>query len=145
LGSRGNYMDINRRVKNLIRKHKSNCPFKLADYLNIDVWFVDLGDSCRGYYLRTLRRRYIAINSSLSDEWQRFVCAHELGHDRLHSGMMGYYFIEQHTLFNPGKYERQANTFAVRLLLGMDEPFEDEGLESYWLRNEVPLQMKEFA
>ncbi|MDB5053259.1 MAG: ImmA/IrrE family metallo-endopeptidase [Bacilli bacterium] len=137
-------MDITRRVKNLTKKHKTNCPFQLADLLNINVWFLELGDNCRGYYLRTLRRRYIAINSSLSDEWQRFVCAHELGHDRLHSGMTGYYFIEQHTLFNPGKFERQANSYAVKLLLGNDSPMEDEGIESYCMRNGVPVEMTKY-
>jgi len=138
-------MNIDIRVKNLIKKHKTNCPFQLADRLNINIWFLDLGDSCRGYYLRTLRRRYIAINSSLSHDWQRFVCAHELGHDRLHSGMMGYYFIEQHTLFNPGKFERQANTFATKLILGRELPYEDESHENYCLRNGVPLEMSKYC
>lgn len=134
-------MDIKRRVANLTKKNKTNCPFRLAKILKIDVWFLDLGDSCRGYYLRTLRRRYIAVNSSLSEEWQRFVCAHELGHDRLHSSMMGYYFIEQRTLFNPGKLERQANTFAVRLLLNDDPPIEGEDIEQLLIRNGVPREM----
>ena len=138
-------MNIELRVKNLIRKHKTNCPFQIASLLNINVWFLDLGENCRGYYLKTLRRRYIAINSKLSDEWQRFVCAHELGHDRLHSGMMGYYFIEQHTLFNPGKFERQANSFAVKLLLSCEMPECDEGLDYFLLRNGVPLEMSKYV
>jgi Zn-dependent peptidase ImmA (M78 family) len=137
-------VDINRRVHNLITRHKTNCPFQIAKQLNIDIWYLNLGDSCRGYYLRTLRRRYIALNESLSEEWQRFVCAHELGHDRLHSGMMGYYFIEQHTLFNPGKHERQANSFAVKLLLGRDRPEQDDSLEHYFMRNGVPIEMRDY-
>ena len=138
-------MDINRRVNNLIKKYKTNCPFALADRLNINVRFLDLGESCRGYYLRVLRRRFIAVNSTLSDEWQRFVCAHELGHDRLHSGMMGYYFIEQHTLFNPGKFERQANTFATKLLIGNETPIEEENFESFYSRNGIPFEMIDYS
>ncbi len=131
-------MDIERRVKNLIKKHKTNCPFELAECLNINVWYSEFGDGCRGFYLKTLRRRYIAINSALSEEWQKFVCAHELGHDRLHSGYMGYYFIEQHTLFNPGKFERQANLFAMNLLIGNNKPDEDEPIEYFYSRNGIP-------
>jgi Zn-dependent peptidase ImmA (M78 family) len=137
-------MDINRRVNNLIKKHKTNCPFTLADYLNINVRFLDLGDECRGYYLKVLRRRFIAVNSSLPYEWQRFVCAHELAHDRLHSGSMGYYFIEQHTLFNPGKFERQANCYAVNLLIGNSSMEDGESVNELCQRHGVPEEMNEY-
>lgn len=133
-------MDIQRRAKNLVRKYGTNCPFTIAKHLNINVQFVDLTDEVRGVYCRTLRRKFIGINSNLPYEWQRFVCAHELGHDLLHRGL-GYYFIEQHTLFNPGRFERQANLFAVELLLSFDRPEDSETIEHFFLRNQVPKEL----
>lgn len=135
---------IDTAVSKLVRKYKTNCPFTLAERLNIHVQFLDLPDGCRGYYLYVRRRRFIAISTNLSTERQRFVCAHELGHDRLHKGI-GHYFIEQQTLFNPGKYERQANAFAVRLLTHEHELLEDESAETYCRRNNIPLEMVEYV
>lgn len=133
-------MDIQRRVKNLVRKYNTNCPFEIASFLNIHVRFRDLPENVRGFYYRVLRRRFIVINCNLSDEWQRFVCAHELGHDRLHRGL-GFYFIEEHTLFNPGKFERQANLFAVCFLTSGLNPEAAETVEAFYLRNNIPLEM----
>ncbi|WP_281890955.1 ImmA/IrrE family metallo-endopeptidase [Paenibacillus sp. YYML68] len=130
-------------IAKLARKYKTNCPFELARALNIQVWYGDLGE-CRGYYLRTLRRRYIAINNALSDEWQRFVCAHELGHDRLHKGMSRF-FLEEATFFNPGRYEREANQFAVNLLLHQSGTIEcHESVENYFARNGIPREMTRY-
>lgn len=127
-------------INKLVRKHKTNNPFLIADRMNINVWYLDMPESVRGFYLRTLKRRYIAINMNLSYEWQRFVCAHELGHDRLHKGI-GRYFIDEHTLFTPGKYERQANQFAIKLLVFDEERYEDETNEQFYQRHGVPLGM----
>lgn len=136
-------MYIKQRVDNLVRKYKTNCPFQLAYYLNIIITFMDLPDDMKGHYQRVLRRRYIVINQNLSDEWKRFVCAHELGHDRLHRGT-SHHFIRNHTFFNPHVYERQANRFAITLLLSRDQIHEDETIEMYFLRNNVPLEMMKY-
>ena len=136
-------MDLPRTIRRLFRKYKTNCPFELAAYLNINVWFLNLEDDCRGFAFRALRRKYIAINSSLIKEEQRIVCAHELGHLLLHKGL-GYYFIDQHTLFYPSKYERQANHFAVHLLSCTEKIEQDEPLEWFLLRCDIPKEMHQF-
>ncbi|WP_436663595.1 ImmA/IrrE family metallo-endopeptidase [Alicyclobacillus acidoterrestris] len=133
-------MDIPRRVKNLVKKYGTSCPFQIAAHLNINVRIKELPESVRGLYCRVLRRRFIVINNALPEQWQRFVCAHELGHDRLHRGL-GYYFIEEHTLFHPGKFERQANMFAVQLLISGETPEEYESIESFYHRHDVPLEV----
>jgi Zn-dependent peptidase ImmA (M78 family) len=48
-----------------------------------------------------------------------YVCAHELGHAILHAKINTPY-LSAYTLFSVAKIERQANTFAVELLLPDD-------------------------
>lgn len=47
---------------------------------------------------------------------QRYTCVHELGHAVLHKSVP-MPFLKRHTLFSVEKIERQANTFAVELLM----------------------------
>lgn len=136
-------MEIEIVVNKLIRKYKTNDPFKLAELMNINIQYLDLPEKCEGYYLRTLRRRFIAINANSPYERQRVTCAHEIGHDRLHKGL-GYYFIEQQTLFTPGKFERQANHFALRLLTGSENIEADETLTEFLLRCSIPRELHKF-
>jgi Zn-dependent peptidase ImmA (M78 family) len=130
-------------IRKLIRKYKTNNPFELADYLNITVWFRDLGKETRGLYIRKLRRRYIIIHRDLDKLWQRFVCAHELAHDQLHPGISRFW-LDEHSLFNAGKFERQANKFAVRLLIAHDKPRKGDSIEEVLRRNDIPVEMKKF-
>lgn len=130
-------------IRKLIRKHKTNCPFQLAKCLNIEIWFTDLGEVTRGLYYRKLRRRYIVIHNDLTEDWQRFICAHELGHDRLHPGFSRFWLDEQ-SFFHVGKFERQANKFAVRLLTAGDSPGKGESISELLRRNGVPDGMQKF-
>lgn len=130
-------------IRSLIRKYKTNCPFTLAEHLNITVWFRDLGKSTRGMYYRKLHRRYIVIHQDLDEPWQRFVCAHELGHDRLHPGFSRFW-LDEHSFFNAGKFERQANKFAVRLLTAGDTLKLGEPIADLLRRNGVPEEMHKF-
>lgn len=127
-------------IKKLVRRHKTDCPFQIADNLNINIWYADLGESTRGFYFRKLRRRYIGIHENLNDLWARFVCAHELGHDQLHPGVSRFW-LDEHSLFNPGKYERQANRFAVKLLTVRDAPEMGESISDLLIRNGLPVEM----
>lgn len=131
-------------ILSLTKRYKTNCPFTIAKNLNINIVYEDLGQNTRGFYYRTLRRRYICIHKDLPEEWQRFVCAHELGHDRLHKGI-GRFFIDEKSFFMPGKYERQANEFAVMLLLSGTNIDEGETLDNLLKRTGVPCEMKEYA
>lgn len=130
-------------IHRLIRRFKTNCPFALAENLNINIWYADLGKNTRGLYMRKLRRRYIVIHQDLDEHWKRFVCAHELGHDRLHPGVSRFW-LDKSSLFNPGKYERQANKFAVRLLTAGDSPRRGEPISAFLRRNGIPEEMSKF-
>jgi len=130
-------------IRNLIRKHKTNDPFIIAEGLNINIRFADLGEQTRGLYYKKLRRRFIVIHEPLSDEWQRFICAHELAHDRLHHGF-NRFWIDECSFINVGKFERQANKFAVRLLTAGDSIALGESVSDLLRRNDVPEEMNSF-
>lgn len=108
-------MDIKRTVEKLMRKYNTNDPFKLAESLNIIVKYDDLGNTW-GYFITYKRIKIIHINNNLEEWLQRYTCAHELGHSILHKGVPTP-FLKKHTLFSIDKIERQANTFAVELLM----------------------------
>ncbi|WP_028530522.1 ImmA/IrrE family metallo-endopeptidase [Paenibacillus sp. HW567] len=131
-------------INKLIKKYKTNNPFELCEALGIHIRFVNLGESTKGLYYRKLRRRFIVIHNELPIEWQRFVCAHELGHDRLHKGI-NRFFLEENSYFSPGKLERQANLFAIKLLSSGSFPEQDESLISYYLRIGIPSEVIFFS
>lgn len=130
-------------INKLVRKFSTNDPFRIAEGMNIEVWFRDLGDNTRGFYYRKLRRRYIAIHEGLDRAWQRFVCAHELGHDRIHPGISRF-FLDEHSFFSAGKLERQANKFALRLLTAGEYIQPGETVEDFLRRNNIPPEMSKF-
>ncbi|ARF68675.1 ImmA/IrrE family metallo-endopeptidase [Paenibacillus larvae subsp. pulvifaciens] len=130
-------------IRQLIRRYKTTDPFELANCLNITVLFHDLGDGTRGLYTRVLRRRYIVIHDNLDEQWQRFVCAHELAHDRLHPGFSRF-LLDKQSLYNAGKFERQANKFAIKLLTVSDNLQWGETIADFLRRNNVPEEMSKF-
>ncbi|MCC3382105.1 ImmA/IrrE family metallo-endopeptidase [Paenibacillus farraposensis] len=130
---------MNELIHKLVRKYRTNCPFFIAKALGIHIRYCDLGSTTKGLYYHKLRRRFIVIHNGLTPEWERFVCAHELGHDRLHKGISRF-FMEEHSYFAPGKFEQQANRFAVLLLSKGKPPQADETLEHYLPRIGLPKE-----
>ncbi len=130
-------------ILKLVRNYKTNDPFVIAQGLGIHIRYADLGEVTRGLYFKKLRRRFIVIHNRLPEDWSRFVCAHELGHDRLHPGFNRFWLDEQ-SFFNVGKYERQASKFAVRLLTAGDALSLNETVEELLMRNGVPREMHKF-
>ena len=58
------------------------------------------------------------INSDLSREFQRVICAHELGHAVLHNDVAGVKDFHDFSMFNMNSQrENEANIFAAELLL----------------------------
>ncbi|MED0736276.1 ImmA/IrrE family metallo-endopeptidase [Aneurinibacillus thermoaerophilus] len=133
-------MDIEQQVKKIVKKHKTICPFELTDYLNIHVRYYDLPANVFGLYKRVNKQSFIVLNQDHSYTIQRFTCAHELGHHFLHRAL-GYFFIEEHTLFHPGKFEREANRFAERLLTYRAEMIEGETIEQFYARHGIPKEI----
>lgn len=105
---------IEREVQSLIQTYGTNCPFKIAKALDIEVYYENLG-AISGYYNQSRRIKFIHLNENLSEDEKRFVCAHELGHAVQHSGVNAP-FIKEFTFFSLNKIEQEANAFAIYLL-----------------------------
>lgn len=136
-------MWLKEKISKLVKKHKTNDPFELAAYMNIIVIFWDLHEQIQGYYKYDRRNRYIVINKNLSYEYQRFVCAHELGHALLHT-RINTPFLTKYTLLSVDKIEREANEFATYLLL-YDKNFENYETKYDLLRASwIPLEMERY-
>lgn len=106
---------IKKIVSELIKRSKTNDPFEIAAQKHIIVLFNHLGETL-GFFSSYKRSKFIHINCTLDDRMRRFVCAHELGHALLHPGV-NTPFLKKNTLFSVNRLEREANEFAVELLL----------------------------
>ena len=108
-------MNIKGAVEKLIKKYNTNDPFHLCRELDIAIYYEDLGNIL-GFYDVHFRIKSIHLNTSLPEHMLPFVCVHELGHARLHPAL-NTPFLSKYTLFSIDKIEKQANRFAVELLL----------------------------
>ena len=111
-------MDIKGIVKRLKKNHNTCDPFRICEDLDIVVRYEKLG-KILGFYDVHFRMKSIHLNTSIPDDMLPFVCAHELGHSILRPNI-NTPFLRKHTLFSIDKIKRQANTFAVELLLPDD-------------------------
>ncbi|MFZ2462632.1 MAG: ImmA/IrrE family metallo-endopeptidase [Caldibacillus thermoamylovorans] len=131
------------KVNQLIKNHKTNNPFEIAEQLNIHVHELPMCEEINGFYKYEKRNRFIIINEFLDSQRKRFVCAHELGHAVLHT-KSNTPFLRANTFYSIDKIEREANEFAVNLLLY------DKGLEDYETKfdilreNGIPYEMERF-
>lgn len=113
-------MDIKKIVNSLVKKHKTRNPFEIIKGMNVILVPVPL-EGVRGFYQYFQRNNIIYIDDSLSEHEQLHVCAHELGHMLLHKKANAL-FMDTYTGFNTTKYEKEADLFAMELLVP-DETF----------------------
>ena len=105
-------------VIKLMRRCNSNNPFTIVRALDIILIYCHLVD-LNGFYQYHKRNHIIYLSEDLDEVTARFVLAHELGHMQLHRNL-NTVFMDTRT-YNPhSRFERQANTFAVELLLPDD-------------------------
>lgn len=102
----------------VVKKYKSRNPFEIIAGMNAFIVYAPLHD-IRGFYQYFQRNNIIYIDEDLPEEEKLFVCAHELGHMLLHRNSNCIY-MDTKTNFNTNKYEKEANQFAIELLLPDD-------------------------
>lgn len=114
----------------LIRKYGTRNPFRLAQEKGVEIMLRDDFDRQKGAFSLMLNVPFIFINSNLSDEMQRIVCAHELGHAMLHRQLcrkMKNQTIHEYEIFDiRTTTEYEANIFAAELLIDEEELSEYE-------------------
>lgn len=97
------------------RLYETRNPFEVAKQRNLQIFFKPLGN-IYGFYYSLKRSHFIYINSDIDEPLQIYTCAHEVGHDILHRGL-NTPFLAKHTLQSIDKIEKEANQFAVELLI----------------------------
>lgn len=111
-------MDAREYAIKLIKRCNSNDPFTIARILDVVLIYCTL-IGLNGFYQYHKRNHMIYLSDTLDEAAARFVLAHELGHMQMHR-KTNTVFMDTKT-FNPhSKFERQANAFAVELLLPDD-------------------------
>ncbi len=108
-------MNIKKKVDSLIKKYETSNPFLLCKYLKITVLFLELGKT-KGYFKKTLRKKFIIINKNLSEFERKIVCAHELAHAILHSSNDMKFMLDNNVMCKRNILEIEANTFVAELL-----------------------------
>jgi len=124
-------MDVQQKVAALIRRYKTDDPFRLAAYKNIRIVYADLGGKF-GNYLKYKRSKFIIIDDKRTPpNLLNFVCAHELGH-ALCTPNENTQWLKTYTMsVNADLVEHLANQFAVELLLNDAYLAEHEGCSLY--------------
>lgn len=112
-------MDIKEKVNRLCTKYKTRDPYRLLQELNIILQYGEGMETVRGFYLYDSRIKLICIGNNLPDYIERFVIAHEIGHSILHKRSSAPFL--QSTFISVDKLEREANKFAIELLMSDDD------------------------
>lgn len=109
-------MDIKKKADLLARRHQSRNPIEIVSGMNAILIFMPL-IGVRGFYQYFQRNNIIYIDEGLPSHEQLLVCAHELGHMLLHKKANAI-FMDSRTFLNGSRYEQEADSFAMYLLLG---------------------------
>lgn len=121
-------LNIKKIAQRLTRKYGTHDSIQIAEELGYLVIYTPLVD-IRGFHQFIERCHIIYLDNSLCEKDMQFVCAHEIGHALLHTGM-NRVFMDQNTLMVSNRYETEANQFAVDLI------YDDHELQNYF---EFPL------
>ncbi|KRK40849.1 ImmA/IrrE family metallo-endopeptidase [Loigolactobacillus bifermentans] len=97
--------------------YRTSDPFRLCDFLNVDVRWVDMERHPLGKTAWVLGESLVLLDQSIRDDSRRyFVCAHELGHLLSDKGFAGYYIANQRA---KSSSERNADAFAASLIYSL--------------------------
>ena len=135
---------IRKEAERLVGYYGTRDPFRIAKELGVHVLFEYDFKSLKGMYKVIQRSRFIFINGNLSERDQRTICAHELGHDRLHKQFAKTTAFQEFMLYDMRtRPEYEANIFACELLIGDDDifPLIDREYDIYQIAGELGEDM----
>lgn len=99
----------------LIHRYGSADPFKIAEQLNVDVRWTDLGGEVLGRTRNLFGQPIVMLDFSIRESLKKyFVMGHELGHVLLHADVGGYYKMVPH---GDDRAEAQADVFGKELMI----------------------------
>ena len=107
-------LNIPLRVRNLVRRHGTSDPYRIAKELGCTVMLCDLPEHANGMWCRILRRKYIFISDGLEEWQQAAVLCHELGHIICHPHYQS--FSIRCVSYSRTSHEQEANDFAEVLM-----------------------------
>lgn len=109
-------MNIEYKVKDLIKKYNTSNIKKLVDHLDISIEYQDFKAKTLDSRLMIVDSKgYIFVRSDLDCAYENFLIAHELGHYVLHHDEnISFNFLRR---VYKTRLEREANEFAIRLLM----------------------------
>ena len=111
--------------RDLVKRCGTRDPFRIADDLGIIVLHNSDVVKLKGMYRVIKRNRFIFINENLSEQMQKIVCAHEIGHDRLHQHLAKGDGLREFVLYDMTTTpEYEANIVGAEILLDTDEILE---------------------
>lgn len=118
------------------RRTGESDPFTIYKDLRIMVQFLPMGmdaTACKGFFLKKNRVKTIVINDDLSDDIQRIILTHEIGHALLHGNHERACAFHDFALFdNLSTYEYEANMFAAEFLITDEDALEHLNSESFF-------------
>ena len=142
-------MDIKRKADFLAQKYRTRNPFDIIQGLNVILVFAPLVGT-RAFYQYFQRNNLIYINENLSEHEKTFECAHEMGHMFLQKANA--IFMDTRTSFNTNRFEIEADTFAMNLLLSDDvlREYHEYSIEQLsrvlgYEKRLIKLRLKEFS
>lgn len=107
-------------IKGLIEMYGTRDVYELLNYLEVTLIRKELFKNEKGRFFRDMfGNETIFISNNLSEEEEKIVIAHELGHLILHTDLNTSFYTENH-LINKNKLEMEANRFAAELLIPDD-------------------------
>ena len=135
-------MNIEYKVKDLIKKYNTSNIKELVDHLDISIEYQDFKAKTLDSRLMIVDSKgYIFVRSDLDCAYENFLIAHELGHYVLHHDEnISFNFLRR---VYKTRLEREANEFAIRLLMyeGLHNIKELENIEFIVKEKGIPLKI----
>lgn len=115
------YERIVKNAKEIMETFDTRDPFVISERMGIPIIYREYGSAIKGYCIKVFDKLHIIINSNFDVKAQKIICAHELGHALLHTESLCPIFTASFEEHGNSELEREANVFALSLLLDEED------------------------